>query len=223
MRKQVGDVDGDMGDIGFWTDGQLFNVRFRITDMHIEGYQPLPDSHPLCRVTRYTFLRGDEIFDNVTLISAFHARTGEPNDDDNGKSGYEREPGFIQFTQKHKKLQKLLVRKLKSEYGDKNVTWEHALSNGTQVDVARKVGDRLVYYEIKTYSSVRVSIREAMGQLLEYAHWGNEQGSVELIVVSDLDLGEGREYLRKLRNIYKMPINYQKLEIETQQLYPLEF
>jgi hypothetical protein len=223
MKHQLREVGGNMGNISSWTNGQLFNVRFRVDDMHIEGYQPLPSDHPICRITRYTFLKGEEILDDIIPDSDFNARAGEPSENVNGNSGYEREPRFVQVTQKHRKLQKLLVRKLKSEFGKNNVTWEHLLSNGTQVDVVRKSGDKIVYYEIKTYSSMRVSIREAMGQLLEYAHWGTGQIPAELVIVSDLDPGDGMEYIRKLRDVYHLPINYQRLDVETGQLFELLF
>ncbi len=224
MKNQVNAAGGDTRDFNTWTGGQLFNIRFTIADMNIDDYELLPPEHPLYTVTRYTFLKGDEIVIPPPKLPTFEPRNGEPSiDDDDDSGGYERQPKFVQVTKKHRQIQQLLVRRLKEDHGVGAVTWEHLLENGTQVDVVRKEGSDLYFYEIKTYPSIRVAIREAMGQLLEYAYWGSGQVPKELIIVSDLELGDGREYLMKLREVYNLPINYQRLDALSGQLFLPEF
>jgi hypothetical protein len=42
---------------------------------------------------------------------------------------------------------------------------------GGRIDLVVRTGEGYEFYEIKTYGSARACIREAIGQLLEYAMW----------------------------------------------------
>ena len=55
------------------------------------------------------------------------------------------------------------------------VATEVNTGNGTKVDLGRKRGDSYWFYEIKTAISARMCIREAMGQLFEYAFLARRQ------------------------------------------------
>ena len=225
MKKQISASGADSKKFNTWTGGQLFNIRFKPENMRIEEYQLLPQSHPIYTISRYTFLKNIDLLNSFSQPPSqeFKARNGEPSEDENANSGYEREPRFIQVGKKHKKIQKILLRKLREEFGKENVTWEHPLNNGTQVDIARKDGDKIIYYEIKTYPSIRISLREALGQLLEYALWTEDKHPSELIIVTDLPIGDGKKYLKALREGFNLPINYQRLDPETSMLFPSEF
>jgi hypothetical protein len=223
MQQQVAHAGGDIRDFNTWTGGQLFNIRFKLSDMQIEDYELLPPEHPLYRITRYTFLNGEEYDRDVLGKPIFEPRDGEPSEDAEVPTEYEREAKLVQIRKKHQQIQRLLVRRLREKYGNKNVTWEHPLDYGAKVDVARTDGTDIIYYEIKTYPSIRICIREALGQLLEYSRWNNGHAPREIIIVSDLDLGVAKEYLDKLRKVYGVPINYQRLDIASGRLYDREF
>ena len=72
---------------------------------------------------------------------------------------------------RHNEMQKALYRRLVSQYGKPNVTYEDPSGVGTRVDVVVQQGKDYWFYEIKTATSPRACLREAIGQLLEYAFW----------------------------------------------------
>jgi hypothetical protein len=98
------------------------------------------------------------------------------------------------------------------KYGKENVGTESPSGVGTKVDVVirRKNGYRI--YEIKTALTSRVCLREALGQLLEYAFWPGSQEATRLIVAGENALDEeGAEYLRRLRKRFSLPIEYEPI------------
>jgi hypothetical protein len=115
---------------------------------------------------------------------------------------------------KHNFLQAALCRKLISEFGLENVADEHASGLGTKIDVVvRRDEDEYWYFEIKTALSPRACLREAFGQLLEYAYWPGAREAKRLIICGGecpLD-AEGEQYLVLLRTRFGLPIEYQRI------------
>jgi hypothetical protein len=76
--------------------------------------------------------------------------------------------------QLHNDIQNRLFAHLAAKLGAKSVGTEVPTGAGTNVDLATKVKEHVTFYEIKTASTVRACIRQALPQLLEYAYWPNE-------------------------------------------------
>ena len=80
------------------------------------------------------------------------------------------------------------------------------------VDAVVRRLDEYWFYEIKTDSSPRACIREAIGQLLEYAFWPGGREACRLIVVGESPLDEdSKKYLRQLRDRFALPIYYEHI------------
>lgn len=104
-----------------------------------------------------------------------------------------------------------------ARFGVQAVRHEHPTVNGGRVDL-RVFEDavRVVYYEIKTAATARACIREALGQLLEYAHAPGAEVVHELVVASDRPLtSDADEWLRTLTGRYGLPIRYYEVELVT--------
>jgi hypothetical protein len=114
---------------------------------------------------------------------------------------------------KHNLLQAALCRRLIAEYGSENVGDEHPGVARTKIDVVLRRNRReFWYYEIKTAQSPRACLREALGQLLEYAYWPRAQEARRLIVCGESPLDDdGKIYLRLLRRRFRLPIEYQQI------------
>ncbi len=109
-------------------------------------------------------------------------------------------PTELDVTLRHNILEESLHKHLVSRFGARNVGTELPSGAGTSVDVVVRRPDGYWFYEIKTAHSPRACIREALGQLLEYAFWPGGQEALRLVVVGESPLGcDGMEYLRKLR------------------------
>ena len=123
---------------------------------------------------------------------------------------------------RHNDLQFKLHARLTEKYGKGSVGTEVPTGNGTLVDVVVRSEDRFQYYEIKTGSSARACIREALAQLLEYSYWPCSQEAESLTVVGEAKLDDdAARYLKLLRSKFKLPISYVQFEMESGRLVEL--
>lgn len=118
----------------------------------------------------------------------------------------------LDVTLRHNVLQDRLHQRLVSEFGADNVGTELGSGSGTSVDVVVRRPEGYWFYEIKTAHSPRACIREALGQLLEYAFWPGSQEALRLIVAGESPLDEdGRKYLERLKTKFSLPIDYEQI------------
>jgi len=115
-----------------------------------------------------------------------------------------------QVSRVHQTIQESLYDFLVEEHGEVHVRWEHPAASGQRADIMVERGDLYDIYEIKTSSSPHRCIREALGQILEYAYWpeGPEVGTLWIVGPSEID-STTETYLRSLRDRFNLPIFYQ--------------
>ena len=120
---------------------------------------------------------------------------------------------LIESDDEHRRLQLQLELDLKAEYPEATVYCEGEVQpEGWFVDVVHEEPHRRVLYEIKTDPRLHLCLRSALGQLLQYAYWGNRQLATELVIVSRHALDqEGAEFLETLRTQYSLPISYRQV------------
>lgn len=120
----------------------------------------------------------------------------------------------VDISLRHNAMQHKLFDRLVAKHGKDAVGTEIATGNGTRIDVAVEADDGYRIYEIKPYQSPRACIRDALGQLLEYAHWQNEFNATELIVVGPRKIdADAKQYLELLRELYQLPISYLQIAV----------
>jgi hypothetical protein len=113
---------------------------------------------------------------------------------------------------RHNKLQEVLHRRLARQFGKENVGTEIQGVNGTSIDLVVRRKRGYWFYEIKTAPSTRACIREALGQLLEYAFWPGTQEATRLIVAAECPIDEdGRNYLRCIKDRFSLPLEYEQI------------
>ena len=86
------------------------------------------------------------------------------------------------------KLQRALYEKLCGRYGKNSVGTEVPTGTGGRIDVVVLRRGKNTYYEIKSDSCIRTCLRDAIGQLVEYAYWTPGNVAEKLIVVSESPL-----------------------------------
>jgi hypothetical protein len=119
----------------------------------------------------------------------------------------------------HNEIQNKLYIYLESKCGAKNVGTEVDTGSGTTIDVVTQSADKVTFYEIKTGSSVRASIRQALPQLLEYAYWPDKRRAHELVIVSHLPItGAADRYINFLRREFDLPLSYKQFDLKTNSL-----
>ncbi|WP_299157011.1 hypothetical protein [uncultured Christiangramia sp.] len=114
---------------------------------------------------------------------------------------------------RHSILQEKLYNSLVSIYGNDNVSLENKIQ-GKRIDIVVKISDKdFIFYEIKTGSSAKSCIRQAIGQLLEYAFWNTKDFKADLKIAGEYELDiETDEYLRYLRTNFNLPLAYVRIK-----------
>ena len=116
---------------------------------------------------------------------------------------------------RHQTLQIALYKHLCQEAGCKNVRMERHLKIGVSVDGAVLRNGKQTFYEVKVASTVRSCVRAALGQLIEYCHWPLAERASEMIVVGEAELdSDSKAYLDLLRQHYRLPIWYRRIDID---------
>ena len=112
---------------------------------------------------------------------------------------------------KHNDYQSSLYNKLSSIYGKDNVGTE-IYTNGLRIDLVVKHEGDYWFYEIKTAPTARGCIRQALGQILEYSYWPNNQRATKLIIAgSAVANDEEKKYIYYLSNEFDLPLEYQTI------------
>jgi hypothetical protein len=134
------------------------------------------------------------------------------------KSTYEGHSSDIDLVQNQ--IQTNIYRQLAKEFGEKNVGTEIDTGYGSQIDVVVRENDGgFLFYEIKTSYSVRLCIREALAQLLEYAYYPKSSNAEKLIIVSpNAVTQEAKSYLKFVRESFDIPVYYQRYDPEKEVL-----
>lgn len=197
-------------------DGLMFNIRFKFKDavIYYSNRPVIAEDDPNTRAMYYTLMnkKGEFIFEK----------------EENGEIKTLNTDPFIKYTHDgeilvdplHKKIQNAIADILKEEYV--HLYLEKDGVSGQRVDMKglHKETDEWHYYEIKTYSARR-SIRESLGQILDYAHYPNLIRAKELIIVGpEAPDDKDKTYLEFIRKTYSIPLWFRWYSFETNLLHP---
>lgn len=202
----------------------LFNIRYKPNRLKLnDPYYELPESHPIYSAQRYTlmFVRDNLVIPEPTVSTDFGFIEPTDAEDDTQPepriTSTIRPPRPVEITYLHEALSKGLAKKLRKIYGRNKVTREHWAGYGLyKIDIVVKDSNDLIFYEIKSYTSIMSSIREAIGQLMEYALWPDRQKAKRMIIVTQNSVTpEIATYFKFLRDNHNLPLYYQSYDLET--------
>lgn len=216
-------------DVSSYIDEEFINVRFKEDDVVYHGEEDLFEiDFDTQRFPRYRLYKGritdvididDESLkeDNYLDLSDNSTRSRASNRSSEGQ----RTPGNYQIYRKHDDISELLEKHLnKNKNTGENVTPEAGLGNKA-VDMVYEKPNEIVYYEIKTHRKLVYSIREGIGQLLEYAFWKRRPHDKDfklVLVTHHKPTNTLREYFKKLQENYDLPIHYQQFDMQKNEL-----
>ncbi|TSA19625.1 hypothetical protein D4R75_08720 [bacterium] len=222
MKQQLTKAGAKIGNLSSGPGIDIFNVRYLPANLKInEQYAELSPGISLYRLSRYVFANYSDEFDVLYNDDEFVFMKGDDTqNDDDGElktKKHSRKPKEIEITYLHDVIAKGLTKRLRGIHGKENVTPNHPAGYGAnKVDIVVRNGKELTFYEIKTYNSVKTSIREAIGQIMEYSLWTNHNRARQLIVVTQPhnDIDKAKTYFRHLRETYGLPIYFQTYDFE---------
>lgn len=216
MLKEIDEIGGERSGLGNddWAPNVL-NVRFRVAD--VEWYPPdvfaAPDS-AVSRNNRYQLVEIDDVAQLPSTVSARRpGRKGQatpPVQDSyyaSGGAGRECSP-------EHWMLVTALHKELLKEFSEKEISFETNF-----VDVTVTTATQKILYEVKSDYSTRRVLRQAIGQLLEYAYYWDQPkaNQVRLVAVGRTELGaEDEVYLKYLQDQLKLPLDYQQVKLPSE-------
>lgn len=126
---------------------------------------------------------------------------------------------LVEVDLRHNQIQGKIRNILIEKFGEGTVGEENNTGFGTSIDLVAKYNSELIFYEIKTASSIRLCFREAIGQLIEYAYWSKKTKPTKLIIVSENPITDkARNYLQTLRNDLHLNIYYQQFDFDNNKL-----
>lgn len=119
-----------------------------------------------------------------------------------------------EYSPRHVIIQNRLYDYLRREFGNDNVKREE---NHVDLKVVRSYG--VDFIEIKTDKTARRCIRSALGQLLDYSHYPNDNRASRLLVVGEpRPTGDDKTYISRLRSEYNLEIYYTRFVPDTGEL-----
>ena len=116
---------------------------------------------------------------------------------------------------RHNRIQDRLYALLCEQHGSDSVRTEQPTGTGGFADaVVRRADGRFDLYEIKVASHAASAVREAMGQLLEYAYRKRGLEPVNLYVVSEAALDSiTAEFLNRMNTEFGLKLGYLQVEV----------
>lgn len=116
---------------------------------------------------------------------------------------------------RHNVLVEALYRKLTLKHGSKAVGTEQPSGLGGFVDVVVRIEETKYWlYEVKVAETAADAIRQALGQLLEYAYRPGAWEPARMFVVGEPALDrDSKRFLSRLRREFRLPIEYQQIVV----------
>ncbi|HLD14837.1 MAG TPA: hypothetical protein VJB18_09010 [Burkholderiales bacterium] len=220
MEEQLHNVDADIRSFRKSKPEKFFVIRFRPSSLKLlDTPQVFSRNDPAVSSNYYVLLDMKQTPKLVTSSEPFVFTPRHSEKKSQTKFIYEKHSAPVDLI--HNRMQTEIYRHLASKYGKDNVCTEQPAGYGSQsIDVVVKEGSgSFTFYEIKTSYSVRLCIREALGQLFEYAYYPNNCAVQKLVVVSpNAVTTEIKSYLINLRSKFNIPIYYQRFDSEKKSL-----
>jgi hypothetical protein len=187
----------------------FFNIKFKFEDViRHDDLLEISDQDINISTTRYKLLSKSVDFKFAPSISSDEDDGNFKNTDMRYRT-YKVESSFDPY---HDKMQNALCELLRNKYKDK---YKNVRLEKDRVDIkAKTYADRWHYYEIKT-NSPKLSIRNALGQIMEYAYWPDLEKAEKLIIVSDnIPDQETIKYLNHIRIKFRLPVYYRFFDMQ---------
>ena len=126
-----------------------------------------------------------------------------------------RTGGRFSIALHHNAIANQLYAELVQEYGKDCVGAEQTVPGAGRADMVVDTPDRCIVFEVKTASTARQCVREAIGQLLDYGCGPGGLDASELYVVGEPDLDAGTaDYIERLNQRFPVPLGYRTIRLE---------
>lgn len=206
MRNEVTAAGGDAGALDRDEYAPfILNLRYRLDNVRwLDADVLLSPADPIQKITRYSLCRVDGAMD--TALPAWRGRSGTSE-----LSLAENRPRFVTggwttYSPEHIRMQTVLVEQLRALYPDAEIVCERDF-----VDVMMRTDDKIMLFEVKSDLQPLSVVRQALGQILEYAYHPRRTYDVpvQLVIAGRRPLGgDDLEYFEDIKKRFALPLSY---------------
>jgi hypothetical protein len=212
MQREVEEVKGNVRAIGDpeWAR-HILNVRFRVEKIDLFTQDSFAENNDQWLKNRHRYQLYDFKSGDVARVEGLlRKRRGDQNAPII-RPIFRRGSRALEYTPEHQKMQAKLLDELQKTFGHDCVTLEEDF-----VDAIVRTDKEITLYEIKTDLEPRTTIRNAMGQVLEYAYhpFRKHNLPLRLVIVGRCPLtAEDEMYLKILKERFFLPLEYKVISI----------
>lgn len=221
MKRELAECGGSTADLN--NKEKIFNVKFKFEDADLR-LPPLQRIEPgVIPSKRYVLMDMPDNF-RFAVDEERTKRRRKITHVNAGDIGRHEEEKDMIIERRHKEMQNYIATLLKKQYDDIRLEEPadiHCTAEKIDIVARLRGTDEWHYFELKT-NSAKISIREALGQILEYAHYYHTERKVTRLYIvgpSDAD-PQDRDYLNTLRQQYGIPLWYRWYSFDDNKLYP---
>lgn len=183
-------------------EGGVINVRFKPEDVELFDPMLVADpAHTISRNSRYHPFNWDGVLPSIGDTAAGAPSSKKKRSEKSRKRAAQE---GSEYDPTHVRLQNRVYDLLVGRFGAGNVFYER-----DYVDLSIDTDSSTTLIEIKTAPTAKRCMREAIGQLLEYAHYPKAKKSCEFVIMGDAPMTQKDQYyLDFLRTQYNLPLHY---------------
>jgi hypothetical protein len=211
LKEMENDVERAGADPQSFRDAStdyFFNIRFKFENViRPAELEQIADSDINITTTRYKLLPKRSNIKIATETEEIDIE-GKLKNIQRRNRIYKVESSFDPY---HDKMQNAICGLLRNTYKNE---YKKVFIERDRIDIKGKTHeDRWHFFEIKT-DAPKLSVRNALGQLIEYSYWPDSERAEKLIIVSDNEPDlETEKYLAHIREKFKIPIFYRFFDI----------
>lgn len=206
MRAEVTAAGGRAERLGENTHAPyMLNLRYRLDRVRwLDKDTPLSPADSVQRITRYTMVLAGTAMESALPTWRGRAGTLDLTGDDERRRFV---PGrWITYSPEHLRMQKSLVEQLRQRYPGAIITYEEDF-----VDVTVRTESEILLIEVKSDLHPLSVVRQALGQILEYAYHPRRayELPVKLVIAGRRPLeGDDLSYFEQIKQRFSLPVDY---------------
>lgn len=216
MISQLKQVGANIDEFKNFVTPDIFSVvRYRPEDLNLlEEPQEFSADDPSV-TSNYYNLKNKKLEPNLEVKKGFQFIAGHNAGKGASKRSYSDHKNDISLL--HNQIQTALYKRLSTTFDDGCVGTEVSCGLGNRIDLVVNDEDKYSLYEIKVLKNAKSCIREALGQLMEYAFYIEEISIDKLVIVSPHELkNSDKQYLDRLQKKFGLPVEYLQFNIENE-------
>ena len=192
----------------------IFNIKFMVNDVCLLGeLQEISDVDGNITTNRFKLLPKKTDFVIRDISNEGDESEGSLRDESLRKVVFKKDSEYDPY---HSKMQNALTLLLREQYKHKYIK---VCEEKSRVDIKAKTKDNeWHYFEIKT-NVPKLCIRQALGQIMEYAYWPYYERAKKLIIIGDsLPDEDAKRYMEYIRGNFSIPVFYRCFNMEKKTL-----